>query len=291
MPGMSWRTFARFAAAGASVVVLLAVGATEARGAPGAWTWPVRGHVSTPYSNDNLQPYAGGMHRGIDIAAPVGTPVHAAHGGQVTYAGAVGSAGLTVALRTTDGYATSYLHLSAIAVARGEHVTTGERVGEVGTTGERSAPEPHLHFGVRLAARDHFYVDPLSLLPPRPGQGAESPVPATVPASLPARAEPAPAAVPAGAPAGRPHRASEPQRHPVPRPVPAAHPQPGRDWSGVLGLAGAALVFCALFGAALLRALRDAGSVLGERLRGRAKRVPYIDSSPWVSTSPPRSTT
>ena len=95
---MSWRTSARFAAGGTLVVVLLAVGATEARGTPGGWTWPVEGRVITPYSNDNSQPYAGGMHRGIDIAAPVGTPVRAAHGGEVTYAGPLGSAGLTVAL-------------------------------------------------------------------------------------------------------------------------------------------------------------------------------------------------
>ena len=272
---MSWRTSARFAAGGTLVVVLLAVGATEARGTPGGWTWPVEGRVITPYSNDNSQPYAGGMHRGIDIAAPVGTPVRAAHGGEVTYAGPLGSAGLTVALRTADGYATSYLHLSAIAVARGQRVTTGERVGRVGATGERSAPEPHLHFGVRLAARDHFYVDPLSLLPVRPGAAAGPAVRAIFHATVPARA----------------HRASAPVRHPVARPVPATHPHSSRDWGGALGLAGAALVFCALFGAAVLRRLRDANAAAGERLYGRAKRVPYIDSSPWVSTSPPRSTT
>ena len=58
------------------------------------WRWPVRGPVITPYRNGS-DPYAGGQHRGIDIGAPTGTPVIAATGGTVTYAGLAGSSGLT----------------------------------------------------------------------------------------------------------------------------------------------------------------------------------------------------
>ncbi len=81
----------------------------------------------------------------------------------MTYAGALGYSGLTVAVRTVDGYVTSYLHLAAVAVRRGEKLSGGARVGEVGTTGRRSRPEPHLHFGVRVADQEHRYVDPLTL--------------------------------------------------------------------------------------------------------------------------------
>ena len=132
------------------------------------------------------------MHRGIDIAAPVGTNVSAARAGAVSYAGNLGSSGLTVAVRTDDGtYATSYLHLSAIAVSRGQQVDAGQRLGAVGTTGERSAHQPHLHFGVRLADRDDFYVDPLTLLPALPSPAAPA-TPAPVSAPAPVRAASSP---------------------------------------------------------------------------------------------------
>ena len=87
--------------------------------AQASWSWPVRGDVITPYRN-GTDPYAGGQHRGIDIAAAAGTPVVAAAGGEVRFAGTAGSSGLTVSVRTADGFDTSYLHLSAIAVRAGD---------------------------------------------------------------------------------------------------------------------------------------------------------------------------
>ena len=182
-------------AAAAAALVGLLVTAPPARAAD-EWSWPVRGRVVTPYVNDNARPYAGGMHRGIDIAAGVGTPVVASHAGTVTFAGALGSSGNVVAVRGDDGrYVASYLHLSVVSVERGAHVGMGARVGEVGTTGRRSVPEPHLHFGVRLADVEDHYVDPLSLLPP---SGVSEPAaPAPVPLAVPVRAQEqaAPAAV------------------------------------------------------------------------------------------------
>ena len=133
--------------------------------AQASWSWPVRGDVITPYRN-GADPYAGGQHRGIDIAAAVGTAVVAAAGGEVRFAGTAGSSGLTVSVRTGDGFDTSYLHLSALAVRAGARVSAGERLGAVGTTGTRSADQPHLHFGVREAGTRHAYIDPLSMLPP-----------------------------------------------------------------------------------------------------------------------------
>jgi hypothetical protein len=171
--------------------VVLGLTAGEARGSPD-WRWPVEGRVITPFANAP-DPYAGGMHRGIDIAAPVGTPVLAAREGEVTYAGVLGYSGLTVAVRTVDGYVTSYLHLAAISVKRGEALAAGSRVGEVGTTGRRSQPAPHLHFGVRHAGEENGYVDPLSLLPAPPG-ATEGTQPAPAPATAPAVAQEAPVA-------------------------------------------------------------------------------------------------
>ncbi len=216
----------------------LSITCTDARAA-GGWVWPLRGPVITAYANDNARPYAGGMHRGIDIGAAVGTPVGAAHAGSVTYAGRLGRSGLTVAVANSGGrHMTSYLHLDEIAVARGERLEAGARVGTVGTSGKRSTEQPHLHFGVRLADRSSFYVDPLSLLGPlsAPAAVAAAVVPA-VPSAEPVRAQPAPVRVRAAAPAVRaPSRAPArvparvrtrvPRGQPAPRGAPRHVPDP-----------------------------------------------------------------
>ena len=175
-----------------------------------SWSWPVRGDVITPYRNGD-DPYAAGQHRGIDIAAPVATPVTAAASGDVLFAGTAGSSGLTVSVRTGDGFDTSYLHLSAIAVHAGAHVSAGERLGAVGTSGTRSAVQPHLHFGVREAGKRHAYIDPLSMLPPVVAPPpSEAPRPAPAPAPLPPQV---PAPEPAPAPRGAPRPAPAPRPH------------------------------------------------------------------------------
>jgi hypothetical protein len=231
----SWKTRA-FAA-------LLGIAAGTALGllhAPhalaGDWRWPVQGRVASPYSNDNARPYSGGMHRGIDVAAPLGTAVIAARAGAVTYAGALGYAGLVVAVRTADGrYLTSYLHLREVSVRRGVQVDAGERIGAVGTTGRRSIAEPHLHFGVRLAGEENQYVNPLELLPPlaaSPRGSVPVPPPAPVPvrpqlAPVPVRSRPPAVAHPSpAAPRGRalPLPARRPAAVARPLPVRAPHP-------------------------------------------------------------------
>ena len=189
------------------------------------WAWPVRGEILTHYRN-GADPYAAGQHRGIDIAAADGTSVNAATAGSVTFAGSAGSAGLTVSMRTADGrFDLSHLHLSALSVKEGDQLAAGDRVGSVGTSGRRSHPRPHLHFGVREAARQHAYLDPLTLLsspalPPEP-RGAPVPAPARpVPA-----AAPVPAPRPARVPASRPVPRSAPRRLPGRRPGPARRPR------------------------------------------------------------------
>jgi hypothetical protein len=184
------------------------------------WLWPLRGQVITPYRNVD-DPYAGGQHRGIDIAGQVGARVVAAAGGEVRFAGTAGSSGLTVSVRTTDAFDTSYLHLSSVAVREGQFVSAGDALGAVGVTGSRSASEPHLHFGVREAGTRHAYRNPLDLLPPPqapPTPEAPHPAPEPVPTS------PAPAPAPAGQ--GGPRRV--PVGEPTPRRIPAGGRAPRR---------------------------------------------------------------
>jgi len=145
--------------------------------AAGDWTWPVHGQVITQYRNGS-DPYAAGQHRGIDIAAPVGDAVVAAAAGKVTFAGVAGTSGLTVSIRTADGrFDTSYLHLSSASVRAGQSVTAAQRIGAVGTTGRRSAEQPHLHFGVREAGQRQAYRDPLDFLAPPPAAPRPEPTP------------------------------------------------------------------------------------------------------------------
>ena len=189
------------------------------------WVWPVSGEVITPYRN-GTDPYATGQHRGIDIAAPVGTSLVAAAGGEVRFAGTAGSSGLTISIRTADGYDTSYLHLSSISTRAGTHVSAGDRIGSVGTTGTRSAAAPHLHFGVRDAGTRHDYHDPLAFLPPPPPPTRTTepppPAPATAPEPAPPAAAPVtvPHTVPRSRPHATPHGRPSPQPHVSPRPIP-----------------------------------------------------------------------
>jgi hypothetical protein len=199
--------------------------------ADAAWVWPVSGEVITPYRN-GTDPYATGQHRGIDISAPVGAPVVAAAGGDVRFAGTAGSSGVTISIRTGDGYDTSYLHLSALDVRAGSHVSAGDRIGAVGTTGSRSALAPHLHFGVRDAGTRHAYHDPLAFLPPAPPARPtpEPPTPAPAPRPAPTPPSPMPAPAPHAAPGSRraptPRLAPGSRRAPIPHAAPRSRPAP-----------------------------------------------------------------
>ena len=204
--------------AAALLLVLLAAAPARAD-----WVWPVEGEVITPYLNGD-DPYAAGQHRGIDIAAAIGTTVVAAAGGEVRFAGTAGSSGITVSIRTADGlFDTSYLHLSATAVRKGQRVATGEAVGAVGTTGVRSAARPHLHFGLRDAGTRHAYHDPLTFLPP-PALAPQRPRPTPAPSPVPEPLTPEPGHAPAAGPSPEP--VPLPRRLPLPLHVPAGRGAP-----------------------------------------------------------------
>ncbi|MGH8629716.1 MAG: peptidoglycan DD-metalloendopeptidase family protein, partial [Burkholderiales bacterium] len=89
-------------------------------------------------------------HNGLDIAAPLGTPVIAAGGGEVIDVGDYFFSGQTVVLNHGQGFLTLYAHLSRTSVAAGERIAAATPIGEVGATGRVTGP--HLHFGVFLNA-------------------------------------------------------------------------------------------------------------------------------------------
>ncbi len=107
---------------------------------------------NTAFATQNPQVYSGHGHDGIDIAAPIGTPVYAALTGTVFATGNTDavpgcySFGKWVMLQHGDGINTMYAHLSEIDVSKGQLLRAGDLLGLSGMTGY--ATGPHLHFGV-----------------------------------------------------------------------------------------------------------------------------------------------
>jgi murein DD-endopeptidase MepM/ murein hydrolase activator NlpD len=87
------------------------------------------------------------MHTGLDIAAPTGTPIASAGGGEVIFAGRKGGYGNAVIIDHGHGKTTLYGHMSRIQVRMGQVVKRGQLVGNVGSTGFSTGP--HLHYEVR----------------------------------------------------------------------------------------------------------------------------------------------
>jgi murein DD-endopeptidase MepM/ murein hydrolase activator NlpD len=125
----------------------------------GTYAWPVFGRIIDPFRL-SAGPFGAG-HRGIDIAAPVGTPVHAASGGVVAFVGSVAGS-LFVSIDHPDGVRTTYGYLSSIGVSRGDVVIRGQVIAASGF-GHPGKTPPHLHLGARV---DGAYIDPLPLLVP-----------------------------------------------------------------------------------------------------------------------------
>jgi len=89
----------------------------------------------------------GKSHNGIDISAPVGTPIHAPMAGEVIASGPASGFGLWVRVRHDDGTVTTYGHVNRSLVRVGEKVTAGEEIAEVGNRGRSTGP--HLHMEVQ----------------------------------------------------------------------------------------------------------------------------------------------
>jgi murein DD-endopeptidase MepM/ murein hydrolase activator NlpD len=128
---------------------------------------PVKfGYVSSRFSRGRMHPVLQRMraHKGVDYAAPSGTPVKAAGDGRVIYAGRKGGYGKTVVLKHGGTYTTLYAHLSRIhrRARSGRRVQQGDVIGYVGATG--LATGPHLHYEFRVRG---MHVDPLRVKLPK----------------------------------------------------------------------------------------------------------------------------
>jgi murein DD-endopeptidase MepM/ murein hydrolase activator NlpD len=102
----------------------------------------------------------GTLHAGVDIAAPIGTPVHSPEDGVVLQAGPASGFGLSVAVEHSDGTITLYGHVNQYFVSVGQAVTAGQQIAEVGNRGQSTGP--HLHFEVHTRG---FYVDRVDPVP------------------------------------------------------------------------------------------------------------------------------
>jgi murein DD-endopeptidase MepM/ murein hydrolase activator NlpD len=103
------------------------------------------------------------MHRGIDFAAPTGTPIYAAGDGTIEMRGRNGAYGNYIRIRHNAEYETAYAHMSQFAphLAHGSRVHQGQIIGYVGSTGR--ATGPHLHYEVLVRGEQ---INPVSVRMP-----------------------------------------------------------------------------------------------------------------------------
>ena len=99
------------------------------------------------------------MHKGVDLAAPKGTPIYATRSGTVTTATYHSTAGNYVTINHYDGYSSVYMHMTHYVVGAGDYVKAGQLIGYVGSTGRSTGP--HLHFGISY---NGSYVNPMDYI-------------------------------------------------------------------------------------------------------------------------------
>ena len=154
----SWQTFEETGNPGLAASVgrsPLSAAARAAAGISGPVSIPSRtplaGLTMTSHFGMRVHPVLGGLraHKGIDLSAPVGTPIHATADGVVGKAAWFGGYGLYVQLEHGNDLETRYGHMSRLNVAEGQHIHKGDIVGYVGTTGRSTGP--HLHYEVRVS--------------------------------------------------------------------------------------------------------------------------------------------
>ena len=109
----------------------------------GGYAWPMCAPVTSEYG-----PRWGRMHRGIDLGAPVGTPIRAIRSGTVIFAGWQGGYGQMTLIDHGNGVVSAYAHQSRFAVGQGARVSQGQVIGYVGMTGNTTGP--HLHLETRV---------------------------------------------------------------------------------------------------------------------------------------------
>jgi murein DD-endopeptidase MepM/ murein hydrolase activator NlpD len=121
------------------------------------FAWPAAGKLTSRFGRR-----WGRMHKGIDIAGPVGTPIEAAADGTVVVAGwHSGGYGNLVEIRHSDGTTTRYGHNSRLSVSVGQTVQQGQQIAEMGSTGNSTGS--HLHFEIHPSGGSA--VNPMAHLP------------------------------------------------------------------------------------------------------------------------------
>jgi murein DD-endopeptidase MepM/ murein hydrolase activator NlpD len=108
----------------------------------GTFSYPARGSITSRYGMR-----WGRRHTGIDIGAPYGSPVKASDGGEVIFVGYKGGYGKLIIIDHGANFVSYYGHLSKYSVKVGQKVYKGQKIGEVGNTGNSTGP--HLHFEIR----------------------------------------------------------------------------------------------------------------------------------------------
>jgi murein DD-endopeptidase MepM/ murein hydrolase activator NlpD len=120
----------------------------------------VAGRVTSCYGSRS-----GAMHNGVDIAAPIGTPIFAPDAGVVLDAGPANGFGLAVYIQHPDGTITVYGHINQYFVSAGQQVAAGQQIAEVGNRGQSTGP--HLHIETHTGGLYRNRVNPTSWLAAR----------------------------------------------------------------------------------------------------------------------------
>ena len=125
----------------------------------GSYAWPVRGKITSYFGGRTLFGKYN-FHSGIDIGCRYGTPIKAADGGKVTFAGWKGGYGNLVIITHDNGTKTYYGHNSSLVVSAGQRVYKGQTIAKAGSTGKSTGV--HCHFEIRV---NNKAVNPLNYLP------------------------------------------------------------------------------------------------------------------------------
>lgn len=110
--------------------------------------YPVAGRITSKFGN-RIHPITGAtsFHNGIDIAAPIGTPVHSPYSGVVKSVYSNNTGGIQMIVDHDNGFRTGYAHLSEAIKRPGQRVKQGEIIAKTGNTGASTGP--HLHLTLR----------------------------------------------------------------------------------------------------------------------------------------------
>jgi len=126
----------------------------------GKFIWPLYGRLTSPFGIRHRR-----LHKGIDIAAPLGTKIVASSDGEVIFSGRKRKYGNVIIINHSGNFQTRYAHLSKALFQCGETVKQGDVIGFVGKTGR--ATGYHLHFEIRIMGEP---VNPITFLPNEPNE-------------------------------------------------------------------------------------------------------------------------